>query len=199
MQHALRWRLQFPTTLPSTFHYDCAAAGGAAGGTTAAHGDMPRQSRALVQLIQQIWPITFAHVRAHSDQPWNELSDVLAKHAATTKIQPAGIPDMQMTTQQLEWAWIFMQQTVCHNKALPQIINSSMQCEFNWKPAQLDGLAAYRDKAVCKNSTHNPLAKKRPAEDEEAHAPLQVQLQVLTLNVLTLRDAPDKCQHPSTP
>ncbi|CAE7022108.1 unnamed protein product [Symbiodinium sp. CCMP2456] len=82
--------------------FDCYAAGWPAEGTWSPVNGFSEKIRVLEQLLSRLLPvpIQFAHTKAHAGNPFNEMADVLANHAARATIHmqeppPAAVDILQ--------------------------------------------------------------------------------------------------------
>ena len=94
LQWAAAWLLQVGVQCEASFYFDAMAAGFVSAGTaTSADTNSPAHiTRTIMQLLSTRRKLSWHHVLGHSGQPWNELSDCMAKASI---VQPtlASLPD----------------------------------------------------------------------------------------------------------
>ena len=122
---ALMWLLQFQSMLSSVkceIHFDCLAAGYAATGQWQAPDNFGERAHLLESYIgaRPGIDLHMAHVKAHANDPWNELSDCLAKEAAAGRCR-YGAPPPSMCAEFLELnlAWLVSEVQAANHNALP--------------------------------------------------------------------------------
>ena len=109
---AMLWCIQSKTFLqPAGYHlyYDCAAAGRTATGEWDASNDFGQRVRAAAQFLRDdaAVPVAITHVKAHNDDPLNELVDTLAKATARGAVElPAPPRRVCDIVQQTDMSWL---------------------------------------------------------------------------------------------
>lgn len=131
------WLLQSSCLLPVTFHFDAQVAGfGASGEWRVDEGKHNlKRLRQLVHLTQKMRmrsPTEYQHVKAHSNQPCNDLVDRLAAYQATLGANRRPFPEWRPLFQQncnvMEWAWWHFS-ALGRDPSLPQYKDGA----FGWK------------------------------------------------------------------
>ena len=121
---AMLWVLQFRALLPEIqckVKFDCLAAGYATNGRWQAPDHFGEQAHLLELFLREQPGLSFEmeHVKAHAGDPWNELSDVVAKEAARGKC-PLGRPpqDICLEFQALDLKWLVTEAKAATSQAL---------------------------------------------------------------------------------
>ena len=114
LEWALIWLVQSQIKLPAWFHFDSKVIGLGAAGEWNYNMDnlQMRKTRELVHLVEEIrkgCTTQFAHVKAHSNQPCNDLVDAIAKlykkgGQPITRV-PGWTPLFKADCDTLSWAW----------------------------------------------------------------------------------------------
>ena len=109
---AVLWVLQLRTFIPrieGETKFDCMAAGLTADGTWAAGDFMGTKLHQLTTVAQATERVTLSlsHVKGHSNDPWNDLADYIAKASAKGQATwPAPPPATCSAVMQPELAWL---------------------------------------------------------------------------------------------
>ena len=122
---AALWALQMRALLPQVdckVCFDCTAAGWTADGQWAPSDHMGHKMQQVIQVARatdgvELW---FEHVRGHSDHPWNDLADYVAKQSAKGSLYwaspPVGLCRLIMTS---ELSWVAIELDARRHHALP--------------------------------------------------------------------------------
>ena len=112
------WMLQSGLCLPFNFYFDSCAAGNAASGIWSCNPCWPQggRLRELVQFscgLRGSDQLRYEHVKAHSNQPCNEIADSIAKFSAQLGSQdfeglPAWRSFFDVGDTRLSWGWWFI-------------------------------------------------------------------------------------------
>ena len=122
---ALLWIVQLKEILPkvdSTIRFDCMAAGWAAEGTWRPTGPMSELVHHLSMFAQATPGVTvsYAHVKGHSGDPWNDLADFVAKTASSQQhTWPAPPSDLCQAICQQDISWLAPEQDARVHHAIP--------------------------------------------------------------------------------
>ena len=109
---AVLWATQFAPMLRAAqchLHFDCVAAGWSANGDWKAPDEISEKLHHIELFSRDLIAggIRFHHVRAHADDPWDELADVLAKAVSRRQLQlcapPAELCQVYLST---DWTWL---------------------------------------------------------------------------------------------
>ena len=132
------WMIQSGIHLPVGFYFGSCAAGNAASGLWPCHPQWIQgiRLRELVQFacaLKGAEQVSYEHVKAHSNQPCNELVDTLAKISADLGIREfAGLPSWKdlfvQGDMRLSWSWWYVH-SLAQRRTQPQICNEIQSWE----------------------------------------------------------------------
>ena len=175
---ALVWLLQSGLRLPCYFCFDSLNIGLGASGRWNVRpgwlqGERLRELAQYAEALRAGCPIHYEHVKAHSQQPGNELVDCLAYSIAHNLVQetvgafPDWSPIFRTGCNTLAWAWWTAQSYF--DRALPHIENHEHSWEYHdWRGHE--GVQSLE----CRNGASQPQE-------------LEFRLQLATFNVMTLK------------
>eukprot|EP00439_Symbiodinium_sp_Y106_P083133 s1736_g22.t4 len=135
---AILWTLQIHVLLPAfdcEILFDCTAAGWAAEGSWEATDDTGRLTSRLEMIVRAVPGISlrFQHVPGHSDHPWNDLADQIAKTAAAARFSWPQPPwELCSLVQTADLSWVAVEADARVHHAMP--ILDGM---FTWSATQL--------------------------------------------------------------
>ena len=122
---AMLWILQFRTVFPGlrcTINFDCLAAGYATTGQWQAPDTFGERAHLLENYLRTLrgLELNFCHTKAHADDPWNELTDVLAKEAAAGRCVYGAPPHaLSRQYQELDLSWLATEARATTSGVLP--------------------------------------------------------------------------------
>ena len=142
---AVLWVLQLRTFIPrieGETKFDCMAAGLTADGTWAAGDFMGTKLHQLTTVAQATERVTLSlsHVKGHSNDPWHDLADYVAKASAKGQATwPAPPPATCSAVMQPELAWLPVELDALRHGAMPIATGAITWSTSDFSPYQLDG------------------------------------------------------------
>ena len=187
--HISAWHCHKHAHLPLTFsfNFDAMNTGNQAKGTwrTQAHQQWKKLMRSLVHILQQRHSqhdLLWEHIKAHTNHPYNEFADRLAKYASRCPDEVAGCDswqpwmddDKQMTA--LQWIWY---------------LERSQRTDV-WDMPKFEGTILCHQLAAPTKCQMPVKSVKCQAQPQLPQHLVEVEFTIATANVLTLAEGPDR-------
>ena len=186
---ALQWAITLTTRpefhfVPLHFHFDNMYAGNAAQGrcSSVTNEDLTLVARSLTTWLEQLHgaAVEWAHVKGHSDHPWNDLADAVATHALATSRVTFDIGHLMsmctfeaQDTVTIQWLWLYERSIPGHPDAPPL-------CGLTWR------LNCAAPLAQVPQVQAHPFELRRLQRQVDKAADEPLMLRCATANVLTM-------------